>query len=79
MTCVDVGLLDLRQCCPSCIYITEVMNCEFWSLTDIMPKMDCKTSIRLIVISMLFFLFLSSTMVIADPSNMAPLAGESFN
>ncbi|KAM3683728.1 hypothetical protein ACB098_12G170400 [Castanea mollissima] len=36
--------------------------------------MDSKTSIRLIIISMLFFLFLSSTKVIADPSNVVPSA-----
>ncbi|KAL4597100.1 hypothetical protein ACB092_12G211300 [Castanea dentata] len=36
--------------------------------------MDSKTSIRLIIISMLFFLFLSSTKVIADPSNVVPPA-----
>nr|POE51405.1 hypothetical protein CFP56_41772 [Quercus suber] len=36
--------------------------------------MGYKTSIRLIIISMLFFLCLSSTIVIADPSNLVPPA-----
>nr|POF18458.1 hypothetical protein CFP56_62226 [Quercus suber] len=36
--------------------------------------MDSKTSIRLIIISMICFLFLSSTKVIADPSNVVPPA-----
>uniref|UniRef100_A0A2N9J207 Transmembrane protein n=1 Tax=Fagus sylvatica TaxID=28930 RepID=A0A2N9J207_FAGSY len=36
--------------------------------------MDAKTSMRIIIIPMLLFLFLSSAMVVAEPYNVVPRA-----
>ena len=54
------------------VYITEVLKCK--SFVSLVANMDAKTSIRIIIIPMLLFLFLflSATMVIAEPSNVVP-------
>ena len=48
-------------------------------LISLLTKMDAKTSMRIIIIPMLLFLFLSSATVVAEPYNVVPRASELLN
>ena len=66
----------IGRCCPfGSVYISH-KQCLKYELVSLPFKMDTKTSMRIIIIAMLLFLFLSSAMVFAKPDNVAPEASE---
>ena len=68
--------MRIGRCCPfGSVYISH-KQCLKYELVSLPFKMDTKTSMRIIIITMLLFLFLSSAMVFAEPDNVAPEASE---